>query len=168
IERMSGRKHEPSNAVIRLTKVAGLRAGLLCLVLILAPLAVSAGEKVIDFDIPAQSVQSALVRFSEQSQILLLIPSGKFADEPANPVVGTFTAEEALAKMLEGTSIDATINAETGQLIVKNKLNSAEESSMTERIRGRNILAMAIAAIVSNGASTTATAQEDNQATQAA
>lgn len=135
--------------------------------LLLVPVGGLASDDLIDFDIAAQPVQTALVRFSEKSGILLLIPSGRFTEEMANAVSGSYTAEEALAKLLEGTSIEATISAETGQLIVKANNNNDEEGNMKGTTRARSLLASAIAAIIANAPATVALAQQGNQANQA-
>ncbi len=71
------------------------------------------------FDIPEEPLGVALLRFARQSQLPVLFPSDTFADIKANPINGNFQLEEALMILLEGTGFEASITAQTRQLVIR-------------------------------------------------
>lgn len=82
--------------------------------------AAAAQAQVTRFDIPAQSLGSALQAFSKQSGYRLLFPSANVAALRAPAVVGSYAAESALAKILEGTPLKiASINGRVVALTLR-------------------------------------------------
>ena len=70
-----------------------------------------AQTQAVRFDIPAQPLGDALQAFSKQSGYRLLYPSANLATSRAPAVVGSYAAENALAKILEGSPLRvASIN----------------------------------------------------------
>lgn len=59
----------------------------------------------ISFSVPAQSLESALLAYSEQSGIQLLMRTGDVQLFSSNPLMGPYSAREALAHLLEGTGL---------------------------------------------------------------
>jgi outer membrane receptor protein involved in Fe transport len=132
--------------------------------------AVAACDVRIHFDIPAQSVDIALLTFAQQAQVPALFPSGPFADTKANRLSGEYCIEDALEILLEGTEVEASIDA-TRQLVIQaangsedGQNNNSEEQGMQGINAGgtsRNVLVSAIAAVLA-GASSGALAQDQN------
>ena len=135
------------------------------------PRGVLAAETRIHFDIPRQSVGSAILEFAQQAEIPVLLPSDAFNDVAANPLLGEFPLDEALQILLEGTQVAVSINDEPRQLVVSSTTaangcdNNDEEACMALAKGKRGLLAAAIAAVVSNG-SGVASAQEQNTGPQ--
>ncbi len=120
----------------------------------------------VDFDIEEQPVDAALLKFAQQARMPVLFPSGVFSNVRANPVVGRYSLEQALAVLLEGTGIEASIEGEVGQLVVRTadpaqKPNTQEDNMMASvQPRGaRRLLASAISAIFAGAAAGSVSAQ---------
>ncbi|WEK43730.1 MAG: TonB-dependent receptor [Candidatus Sphingomonas colombiensis] len=72
------------------------------------------------FDIPAQPLGEALQAFSKQSGYRLLFPSANVASRRAPAVVGSYAAENALARILDGSPLRvASINGRVVALTVR-------------------------------------------------
>lgn len=96
--------------------------------------AAAAQAQVTRFDIPAQPLGSALQAFSKQSGYRLLFPSANVAALRAPAVVGSYAAESALAKILEGTPLKiASIN---GRVVALTLREPAKQ--MSHRIASTN------------------------------
>jgi len=125
------------------------------------------------FDIREQTVGAALLEFAQQARVPVLFPSGIFADINANPVIGDYSVEEALAILLEGTAIDATVDT-SGQLVVRfrqqleGELATEEDDTMAVAAeiptneRGNQLMA-AISALFSNAAAANSEAPRARQ-----
>src|SRR5262245_17910689 len=61
-------------------------------------------EKAISFDIDAPSLVQALMQFTQQSGLQLMVPTGEAADAPAPRVVGRYTPGGALDRLLAGSA----------------------------------------------------------------
>ena len=57
------------------------------------------------FEVPTQSAASALNQFAEQADITLVFSQDAVAGVVIRPLQGTFTTQEGLAEMLEGTGL---------------------------------------------------------------
>jgi iron complex outermembrane receptor protein len=71
------------------------------------------------YDLPADTADKSLRRFSEQSGIQVIFPSDVVRDVRANAVQGNLTSREALDRMLAGTGLVAVQDAQTGALTVR-------------------------------------------------
>ena len=70
-------------------------------------------------DIAAQSMSSALLVFSEQSGVLVVIPPELVADRTVPAVKGDLSTRDALGKLLEGSGLDYSISGDGGVTIVQ-------------------------------------------------
>ena len=59
----------------------------------------------IEFDIPAQSLASALTAYGRQAGLQVLVDSASVAGKTSTPVVGAMTSSQALQRLLGGTGI---------------------------------------------------------------
>ncbi|OSQ38563.1 ferrioxamine B receptor [Thalassospira mesophila] len=62
-----------------------------------------AEDAVINFSIPARNMDSALTRFADQANVKLFFPSGGVASVKSPAVMGRFTREQALQRLLAGS-----------------------------------------------------------------
>jgi iron complex outermembrane recepter protein len=120
----------------------------------------------VDFNIEAQPVDSALLKFAQQARMPVLFPSGQFANLTANQLVGRFQVETALIILLEGTGIEASIEGDTGQLVVRAAESVQEPKTQEEKIMAsmqpqstRRVLASAISALFAGAAAGSVSAQ---------
>ncbi len=58
-----------------------------------------------DFDIPRQAVSAALTEFAEQADLTLVFPAELVRGRSANELVGTYTLQEGIDRLLEGTGL---------------------------------------------------------------
>jgi len=65
----------------------------------------------VNFDIPAQSLSTAIVAFGNQSGYQIALSDGRLADRPSQGVRGALTVEQALDRLLAGTGVVATTRA---------------------------------------------------------
>lgn len=68
-------------------------------------LAQATPEKTVRFDIPAQSLDTALTALADQSGLVLLFPSREGAGLRSRGVEGDYTPEDALRQLLAGTGL---------------------------------------------------------------
>lgn len=100
--------------------IAHASAAVMAVATISPAAAAAAQAQVTRFDIPAQSLGGALQAFSKQSGYRLLFPSANVAALRAPAVVGSYAAESALAKILEGTPLKiASINGRVVALTLR-------------------------------------------------
>src|SRR5688572_32167094 len=59
-------------------------------------------SRVVQFDIPAQTLGAALLRFSEQAQLQVIVESRLAESVSAPPLKGAYTRGDALKLLLEG------------------------------------------------------------------
>jgi hemoglobin/transferrin/lactoferrin receptor protein len=69
------------------------------------PSTAAARQGVLAFDIPAQPLSTALTSFARQSGIRLVYPSLLAAGKSASALYGSFTARDALARLLAGSGL---------------------------------------------------------------
>jgi iron complex outermembrane recepter protein len=62
-------------------------------------------SRVVQFDIPAQTLGSALLRFSEQAQLQVIVESRLAESVSAPPLKGAYTRGDALKVLLEGSGL---------------------------------------------------------------
>ncbi len=70
------------------------------------------------FDLTADTATTTLRQFTEQSGIPVAFGTDTAMQVRTNPVQGEFTPAEAMARLLDGTGLTATINAKTGAITV--------------------------------------------------
>lgn len=68
----------------------------------------------IEFNIPVQTVPAALGEFARQARVQLLFISDGYEDVQANALFGTYTRQEALDLLLDGTGLEASISSDSG------------------------------------------------------
>ena len=105
--------------VILLPLYAGLSA---------APVAAQEGtsspavaERTLDFDIPAQNLNAALLDFAERAGLQLIYDVSTVNDLRSAPLRGTFTPQEGLDRLLEGTGITHRFSGSTTVSLQKAK-----------------------------------------------
>ncbi|MBL8271467.1 TonB-dependent siderophore receptor [Steroidobacter sp.] len=62
-------------------------------------------HKSVSFDIPAQGLSTALLRFSEQARVQVTAPSGLVGDLKTDGIRGTYGIDQALQQMLRGSGL---------------------------------------------------------------
>src|SRR5688500_19197017 len=62
-------------------------------------------SRVVQFDIPAQTLGAALLRFSEQAQLQVIVESRLAESVRAPPLKGAYTRGDALKVLLEGSGL---------------------------------------------------------------
>lgn len=94
------------------------------------------------FDIPAQPLAGAIIKFAEQANLRLIAPQALADGKTAPALKGDYTSAEALARLLEGTDLTFEITAD-GRLLLRKKPaakgtapdNSGHASQPLERIQ---------------------------------
>ena len=81
----------------------------------------------IEFDIPAQSVSSALSDFARQARVQFLFFTEGLQTVEANAVVGAYPIQEALDLLLEGTGLTGTYTPGSGVTI--NRVANADTAA---------------------------------------
>ena len=71
-------------------------------------------------DVPADTVETAIKKLSQQSGVDILVPTRAVRGLRSKPVKGEYTAREALELMLAGTGLAIEQNARSGVLTVRN------------------------------------------------
>lgn len=93
----------------------------------------------ISFNIEPQSVGSALTAFGKQSGLAIVMESQLSRGLKAQEVVGSFTAEEALSRILAGTSLRVVhLDSKTVQI------TSSQQSSLTEGSAAQGVTTVAM------------------------
>jgi len=127
------------------------------------------------FNVQEQKLGSALLELAKQAQVSILIPDKAFPGMMSKRLEGNYEVREALEILLEDTNIKAAVVMETNQIVVhiENNANSSANNNTSNNDRGveemrndnrakRSLLASAIAALISGGAVSTASAQNAN------
>ncbi len=65
----------------------------------------AAANDTVSFEIPAQSLASALLQYAEQAELPVLFSEEVVQHHRSSGVTGTYTREEALEKILDGTGL---------------------------------------------------------------
>lgn len=69
-------------------------------------------EELITFNIPQQRADLALTQFAEQANRTFVFPYDGVRNETTSPLVGTYRLEEAIQRLLEGTSLVPELSEE--------------------------------------------------------
>jgi iron complex outermembrane receptor protein len=88
-----------------------------------------AGQEARAFDIPAQPLSSALLQYSRQSNIVVVVPGSLVAGDHAPAVRGVFTPDAALALLLAGSGLRPQKLLEGGLTLVQSHPASLEHPS---------------------------------------
>ena len=91
---------------------AGLLGGALAHATDVRPAVAIAAEAAIAFDIPAQSLETALLRFSEQARIQVVVANGAARGAMAPQVRGEYSAAQALHLLLEESALTYEVTDE--------------------------------------------------------
>jgi len=94
-----------------LRQVKGVKCGLLllalwCLAIGMLPVHGQDGAQTVLFDIPAQPMGSALLRFSEQARVQLILAVDARALPDSIGVQGDYAPHEALERLIEGAPLE--------------------------------------------------------------
>ncbi|MDT8397519.1 MAG: TonB-dependent receptor [Pseudomonadales bacterium] len=155
----------------------------LAVLMLMAPIALAGPEEdTVHFDIQAQPVGTALLEFAQQAQVPILFPSGNLNGIKAKRLTGEYRLDEALKVLLTGTGIEASITANSGQIVVRmvpdtqnnDLLNQRGKDMATKEStpvkKSRNFLISALSAAISAvlaGAPGAADAQQQGADTDA-
>lgn len=83
-------------------------------VLTMSPAIVQAHAQTRSFDIPAQSLSSALLEFSRQADMLVVVAPDLTAGKRSQALKGHMTPDQAVRLLLRGTQLQPTVNAGGG------------------------------------------------------
>ena len=117
------------------------------------------------FNIPQQSVQSALNSLATQANMLLLFPYDPVTDMDANPVVGTYSIQRALDLLLRNTGLRGDLTG--GGVIAISQAGTDASSTMDiskgkrMNINKRKSLLATLVGVVAAGGSGLLHAQDD-------
>lgn len=95
-------------------------------------------DEVIHFDIPQQRADLALTAFAEQANLTLIFPYEKVSEITANRLIGEYSIEEAIARLLANTPVRMAVSA-NGQLSI-----IAEQAGESGTVHKRNKLSHAV------------------------
>ncbi len=112
-------------------------------------------NKVLPFNIPQQRADLSLTEFAQQANITLIFPFEEAAEITTNPLVGEFSIDAAVKKLIANTRLKAKIG-DGGQLTVIIDRSLGEIDSMKN-----NKLSAAIACITAACIASNAAAQDD-------
>jgi iron complex outermembrane recepter protein len=101
--------------------------------LALACAQLAAAQEAMQFDIPEESAMSALQRFARQSGIQVFAPAELLRGVTTRAVRGSYTPEEALGKMLEGSNLNAS-SLDGGRTFTLKAPGRAETASLLEEV----------------------------------
>lgn len=86
---------------------------------------------VVDFDIPAQPLNSALVAFSRQSGTQVSASAETLEGKTSSPVYGTLSSQAAISRLLAGTGLKAQSADSSSFVVAAVGTPSATENSET-------------------------------------
>lgn len=98
-----------------------------------------ASDERIEFNIPRQRADKALTLFAEQANLTFIFPFDIARKVRANRTVGRHTVSEAIAKLLDGTGLQATFDA-AGGLKIEATERLVEETEMSSKKSGLGAL----------------------------
>lgn len=99
-------------------------------------------DEVIYFDIPRQRADLALTAFAEQANLTLIFPYEKVSESTANRLVGEYSIEEAIARLLANTPVKMAVRP-NGQLSIV-----AEQVGESATVQQRNKLSHALVTLM--------------------
>jgi len=115
----------------------------------------------IEFDIPRMRAADALMKFADQSSTPLLVSFDLVDSVEANEIHGSFSLDEAVSALLQGTGLEGKLNS--GGVLVVSKALEQERGQKVRSVKSKSLLAsvssIVIGALVANS-STVAVAQE--------
>lgn len=111
--------------------------GLVVAIAAVIPQGVLATEPLIEFDIPAEPLDTALTAYGAATRMQLLFDADMTEGRRTNGVKGAFTAEAALAQLLAGTGIAARMIGNDGLTLVPELTdgNRRSTSDMSPTVR---------------------------------
>ena len=83
------------------------------------------------FSIPAQNANEALTELAKQANTTLLFPFDLAKKVKTNALEGTFTLNEALAQLLEGTEL-AVVTDESGAVSIRSRSSLVAKETQTQ------------------------------------
>src|SRR5688572_15929820 len=89
-------------------------------------------DDVIYFDIPQQRADLALTAFAEQANLTLIFPYEKVSEITANRLIGEYSIEEAIARLLANTPVKMAVSA-NGQLSIIAEQTAGESGTVYKR-----------------------------------
>ena len=89
----------------------------------------SPDEGLVDFNITAQAVPGALSEFARQARVQFLFATEGFEAVQANAVIGNYSVQEALNRLLAGTGLTATHSANS---IIRIRLATAADADVPD------------------------------------
>ncbi|MCT2533452.1 TonB-dependent receptor [SAR92 clade bacterium H231] len=123
-----------------------------------------------DFNIPQQSVKSALNSLATQANVFLLFPYDQVIEVNANPVVGVYSVQQALDLLLKNTGLNGDLT-QGGVLAISRAgtnasatANNGKGKSMNTSKR-KNVLATMVGLFATAGGVGSALGQGDEAAT---
>src|SRR5690606_24100839 len=140
-------------------KARGVMPWLLCVPVLIAgyPSLARACIERIEFNIPSERFDEAVVRFAQQAEVSVLFPVySTFQGVRTNALVGTYCIEEGLSILFENTPVIAMIDESRLLTFAKQEALTTAEAGGNEMSRNtskssRNFLASAIAAVFAGG-----------------
>jgi iron complex outermembrane recepter protein len=101
---------------------------------VLAPAIAQTQEQVRTFDVPAQSLSSAILEYSRQSNVMIVVAPEVVAGKRSSEVKGSYTPSAALERLLEGTGLKAERRANGGLTLTQ--LAKTSEAFTSDRSDG--------------------------------
>lgn len=114
-----------------------------------------------EFHIEAESLGEALDDFVVQTGLMVLFPQELADAEGMNPVIGTFSASEAISKLFTGTEFSGGLTKSGAIFIAQDK--TSREGEMTSGNIKKGLLASVSALLFGAGSQVGALAQTDAQ-----
>lgn len=85
----------------------------------------------VEFNVPAQAVPAALSDFARQSRVQFLLITEGYGTVQANALVGSYTVQQALDVLLEGTGLTASYSPDSG--VTVRRASEPAASAQAER-----------------------------------
>lgn len=108
----------------------------------------------VPFNIPRQRADLALIEFAEQADLTFIFPFEEARQKSANRLVGSYTRDEAIRILLEGTGLQPEFKGDGAMTVRSARNNETEGNVMLKKKRG--IIASLLAAIALYGGATLA------------
>src|SRR5687767_3324752 len=102
-----------------------MKKNMLRLIAIIWSLGFSLAAEAVEFNIPPQSLDSALLAFSEQADVQLSVAAGGVAGIRTAGVKGELSAEEGLAALLQNTGLKFTAIGKRTYSVTQSELGAA-------------------------------------------
>ena len=127
--------HQTANIRLKAAQIAGLilltlYAGLMTPAAAAEQQAPAVAERALDFAIPAQNLNSALLDFAERAGFQLVYDVSMVEGRQSAPLRGAFTPREGLDRLLSGTGITWQLNGSNTVSLATAEENEEEEPEM--------------------------------------